>query len=63
MARPSIAFKELWFYKDLSDVTLATEDNGQIDDHKVILAAGSPFFVSKRLSPALSVRGVPPPLF
>ena len=41
IARPSIAFKELWFYTDLSDVTLATEDNGQIGDHKVILAAGS----------------------
>ena len=29
---------------DLSDVTLATEDNDQRGDHKVILAASSPFF-------------------
>ena len=40
-------FKELWFDTDLSDVTLATEDDGQLTAHKVILAASSPFF--KRL--------------
>ena len=32
---------------DLSDVTLATKDNGRLCDHKLILAASSPLF--KRL--------------
>ena len=40
-------FKELWLDTDLSDVTLATEDGGQLTAHKVILAACSPLF--KRL--------------
>ena len=40
-------FKELWVDRDLSDVTLATEDGGQLSAHKVILAACSPLF--KRL--------------
>ena len=40
-------FKELWFDTDLSDIILATEDDGQLTAHKVILAASSPFF--KRL--------------
>jgi len=40
-------FTELWLDTDLSDVTLATEDEGQLTAHKVILAACSPFF--KRL--------------
>ena len=40
-------FKELWLDTDFSDVTLATEDNGQLSAHKVILAACSPLF--KRL--------------
>ena len=30
--------------KDLTDVTLACEDGQQVDAHKVILAASSPFF-------------------
>ena len=41
------AFQELWLDTDLSDVTLATEDGGQLSAHKVILAACSPLF--KRL--------------
>ena len=41
------AFKELWLDRDLSDVTLATEDGGQLSAHKVILATCSPLF--KRL--------------
>ena len=41
------AFKNLWLDTDLSDVTLATEDGGQLTAHKVILAACSPLF--KRL--------------
>ena len=40
-------FKDLWLDTELSDVTLATEDRGQLTAHKVILAASSPFF--KRL--------------
>ena len=40
-------FKELWLDIDLSDVTLATEDDGRLSAHKVILAACSPLF--KRL--------------
>ena len=40
-------FKDLWLDTELSDVTLATEDHGQLTAHKVILAASSPFF--KRL--------------
>ena len=40
-------FTQLWLATDLSDVTLATEDDGQFTAHKVILAASSPFF--KRL--------------
>ena len=40
-------FKELWHDTELSDVTLATEDHGQLTAHKMILAASSPFF--KRL--------------
>ena len=40
-------FTELWLDTDLSDITLATEDEGQLTAHKVILAASSPFL--KRL--------------
>ena len=40
-------FKDLWLDTDLSDVTLATEDDGRLSAHKVILAASSPLF--KRL--------------
>ena len=32
-------FKELWLDRDLSDVTLATEDDGQLSAQKEILAA------------------------
>ena len=41
------AFRELWLDQKLSDVTLATEDGGQIAAHKVILSTSSPLF--KRL--------------
>ena len=57
-------FKELWLDVDLSDVTLATEDSGQITAHKVILAASSPFFkklLTKNLNtthPLLYLMGV-----
>ena len=34
----------LWDDKDFTDVTLACEDGKQVEAHKVILAASSPFF-------------------
>ena len=40
-------FRELWLDTDMSDVALATEDNGQLSAHKAILATCSPLF--KRL--------------
>ena len=40
-------FKELWLDRDLSDVTLVTEDGGQLSAHKVILVTCSHLF--KRL--------------
>ena len=39
----SNVFHELKEEKDFTDVTLACEDN-QVEAHKVILAASSPFF-------------------
>ena len=38
------AFGSLREDNDFSDVTLACEDGQQIEAHKVILAASSPFF-------------------
>ena len=38
------AFGSLRDDKDFSDVTLACEDGQQVEAHKVILAASSPFF-------------------
>ena len=38
------AFGSLREEKDFTDVTLACEDGHQVDAHKVILAASSPFF-------------------
>ena len=40
----SSSFGELREDKDLTDVTLACEDGKQVEAHKVILAASSPFF-------------------
>ena len=40
----SVTFRELREDKDFFDVTLACEENEQIQAHKVILAACSPFF-------------------
>ena len=37
-------FQQLWNNNEFTDVTLATEDNGQIQAHKVILSSSSPFF-------------------
>ena len=38
------AFGRLRDDKDFTDVTLACEDGQQLEAHKVILAASSPFF-------------------
>ena len=38
------AFKDLRKDSDFTDVTLACEDGHQVEAHKVILAASSPFF-------------------
>ena len=38
------AFKSLRHDKEFTDVTLACEDGHQMEAHKVILAASSPFF-------------------
>ena len=39
-----IAFAHLREDNDFADVTLACEDGQQVEAHKVILAASSPFF-------------------
>ena len=57
------AFKELSLDTDLSDVTLATEDGGQLSAHKVILAACSPLFKrllkkNQNVHPLLYLMGV-----
>ena len=41
-----IAFGNLREDNDFADVTLACEDGQQVEVHKVILAASSPFFRS-----------------
>ena len=40
----SCSFGELREDKDFTNVTLACEDGKQVETHKVILAASSPFF-------------------
>jgi len=59
----SLAFRELREEKDFFDVTLACEDDNQIQAHKVILSACSPFFrnILRRNShqhPMLYLKGV-----
>ena len=49
--------------KDLTDVTLACEDGQQVEAHKVILAASSPFFKeilkrNKHPHPLIYMRGL-----
>ena len=39
----SSSFGELREDKDLTDVTLACEDGKQVETHKVVLAASSPY--------------------
>ena len=57
------AFGKLREDKDFSDVTLACEDGQQVEAHKVILAASSPFFQNvlarnKHPHPLIYMRGV-----
>ena len=59
----SSAFGQLREDRELSDVTLACEDGHQIEAHKVILAASSPFFMqllrkNKHSHPLVYMRGV-----
>ena len=42
----SASFGDLRTDRDLTDVTLACEDGKQVEAHKVILAASSPFFMN-----------------
>ena len=56
------AFKKLRNDKELTDVTLACEDGQQIETHKIILAASSPFFKkilqrSKHPHPLIYLKG------
>ena len=57
------AFENLREDNDFADVTLACEDGQQVEAHKVILAASSPFFEkllgrSKHPHPLIYMRGV-----
>ena len=57
------AFVNLREYKDFADVTLACEDGQQVEAHKVILAASSPFFQkllgrNKHPHPLIYMRGM-----
>ena len=57
------AFRNLKEDNDFADVTLACDDGNQIDAHKVILAASSPFFQNllkrnKHSHPLIYMRGM-----
>ena len=57
------AFKELRNDTELSDVTLVSDDEKQVEAHKVILASSSPFFANllkrnKHPHPLIYMRGV-----
>ena len=59
----SSSFRELREDKDLTDVTLVCEDGSQVEAHKVILAASSPFFMNilkrnKHPHPLIYMRGL-----
>ena len=59
----SSAFGELRDDKDFTDVTLACEDGQQVEAHKVVLIASSPFFLNilkrnKHSHPLIYMRGV-----
>ena len=57
------AFGDLRDDKDFTDVTLACEDGQQVEAHKVVLIASSPFFLNllkknKHPHPLVIMRGV-----
>ena len=57
------SFGELREDKDLTDVTLVCEDGKQVEAHKVVLAASSPFFMNilkrnKHPNPLIYMRGL-----
>ena len=57
------SFGELRGDKDLTDVTLACDDGEQVEAHKIILAASSPFFMNllkrnKHPHPLIYMRGL-----
>ena len=59
----SFAFKELREDKEFIDVTLACKDGQQVEAHKVVLAAASPFFKdllgkNKHPHPLIYMRGI-----
>ena len=61
----SSAFGDLRQDKEFTDVTLACEDGQQVEAHKVILVASSPFFLNilkrnKHPHPLIYMRGVRP---
>ena len=61
----SSAFGDLRQDKELTDVTLVCEDGQQVEAHKVVLVASSPFFLNilkrnKHPHPLIYMRGVRP---
>merc|ERR1712200_327942 len=61
----SLAFGDLRQDKEFTDVTLACEDGQQVQAHKVVLVASSPFFLNilkrnKHPHPLIYMRGVRP---
>ena len=57
------SFKKSREDKDLTDVTLACEDGKQVEAHKIILAASSPFFMeilkkNKHFHPLIYIGGL-----
>ena len=59
----SSAFGDLRQDEEFTDVTLACEDGQQVEAHKVVLVASSPFFLSilkrnKHPHPLIYIRGV-----
>ena len=59
----SLAFGDLRQDKELTDVTLVCEDGLQVEAHKLVLVASSPFFLSilkrnKHPHPLIYIRGV-----
>merc|ERR1719494_1181845 len=61
----SSAFGDLRQDKEFTDVTLVCEDGQQVEAHKVVLVASSPFFLNilkrnKHPHPLIYMRGVRP---